>query len=61
MKTNPMLAASALAKVLESDPITASQIKEHISVIRLLQLLEITEGDLVKAMELTMPEKKKNS
>jgi|APGre2960657404_1045060.scaffolds.fasta_scaffold425205_2 hypothetical protein len=60
MKTNPMLAASALAKVLESDPITASQIKEHISVIRLLQLLEITEGDLVKAMELTMPEKKKD-
>ncbi len=61
MKTNPMLAASALAKVLESDPIMASQIKEHISVIRLLQLLEITEGDLVKAMELTMPEKKKDS
>ena len=60
MKTNPRLAASALAKVLESDPITASQIKEHISVIRLLQLLEITEGDLVKAMELTMPEKKKD-
>lgn len=61
MNTNPMLAASALAKVLESDPITASQIKEHISVIRLLQLLEITEGDLVKAMELTAPEKKKDS
>lgn len=61
MKTNPMLAASALAKVLESDPIMASQIKEHISVIRLLQLLEITEGDLVKAMELTMPEKKNDS
>ena len=60
MKTNPMLAASALAKVLESDPITASQIKEHISVIRLLQLLEITEGDLVTAMELTAPEKKKD-
>ena len=29
MKTNPMLAASALAKVLESDPITTSQIKEQ--------------------------------
>jgi hypothetical protein len=39
----------------------ASQIKEHISVIRLLQLLEITEGDLVKAMVLTMPEKKNDS
>ena len=61
MKTNPMLAASALAKVLESDPITASQIKEHISVIRLLQLFDISEGDLVKAMELLAPEKKKDS
>lgn len=61
MNNNPMYRASALAKVLEADPITTAQIKEHISVIRLLQLLEITEGDLVKAMELLAPEKKKES
>jgi hypothetical protein len=50
-----------LAKVLEADPITAAQIKEHISILRLLQLFDISEGDLVKAMEVLAPEKKKDS
>ncbi len=61
MSNNPMYRASALAKVLEADPITTAQIKEHISILRLLQLFDISEGDLVKAMELLAPEKKKES
>jgi hypothetical protein len=59
MSNNPMYRASALAKVLEADPITTAQIKEHISILRLLQLFDISEGDLVKAMEVLAPEKKK--
>ena len=46
MSNNPMYRASALAKVLEADPITTAQIKEHISILRLLQLFDISEGDL---------------
>jgi hypothetical protein len=61
MSNNPMYRASALAKVLEADPITTAQIKEHISILRLLQLFDISEGDLVKAMEVLAPEKKKDS
>jgi len=61
MSTNPIQRASALAKMLDSDPVVAAQIKEHIPVIRLLQLLEITEEDLVKAMQLAAPENEQDS
>jgi hypothetical protein len=61
MSTNPIYRANALAKALESDRIAAAQIKEHIPVIRLLQLLDITEEDIVKAMQLVTPDKKSDS
>lgn len=61
MNNHPMYRARALAKILEADPIATAQIKEHISILRLLQLFDISEGDLVKAMELLAPEKKKES
>lgn len=38
---HPMHLAAELAKLLESDPVAVSQIKDHLSSERLIELLEI--------------------
>ncbi len=51
-----MLQAIAMAHLLDSDPIMARQIKEHISVPRLLELLEIDEATAMQAFHIPRPE-----
>lgn len=43
-------AASSLAKVLDADPVLASQLKEHLSVERLLDLLDMPKVEVLKAL-----------
>lgn len=38
---NPMALAQQIAQLLDSDPIAASQVREHLSEERLIELLEI--------------------
>lgn len=43
---SPVLLAPELAKLLEADPIATGQVKEHLSAERLMELLNLTAGDL---------------
>ena len=45
-RTNVIFAAKAYAEVLRSDPVMARQIKEHIPVGQLLELLGVTEEEV---------------
>lgn len=45
---NPMLVSKELAKSLWSDPVATRQLKEHIPAGDLLDMLEISDADLVK-------------
>lgn len=45
-RTNVIFAAKAYAEVLRSDPVMARQIKEHIPVGQLLELLDLSEEEV---------------
>ena len=45
-KTHVMTKAKAYAIALRDDPVMAGQIREHLSVEQLIQLLNITEDDV---------------
>jgi hypothetical protein len=46
-KTHVMVKAKAYADALRDDPVMASQIREHLSPEQLIQLLGITENDIL--------------
>lgn len=45
---NPMLVSKELARSLWGDPVATRQLKEHIPAGDLLDMLEISDGDLVR-------------
>jgi hypothetical protein len=47
-----MVKAKAYADALREDPVMASQIREHLSVEQLVQLLNITEEDVREAFRI---------
>lgn len=51
-RTNVIFAAKAYAEVLRSDPVMARQIKEHIPVGRLLELLDLSEEEVLEAFRI---------
>lgn len=46
---HPMTKAQILAGELDSDPIAAAQIKEHLSVERIVELLNLTPDEVWSA------------
>lgn len=46
MSTSPMIIAADVARWLESDPVAAAQVKEHIRPTRLVELLDLSDRDL---------------
>lgn len=55
-RTNVIFAAKAYAEVLRSDPVMARQLKEHISVGQLLELLDLTEEEVCEAFRIRNPD-----
>ena len=53
---SPLYSAPALAKVLLADPITTSQIREHLSPAQLVEMLGITDEDLMEILERNIPD-----
>jgi hypothetical protein len=51
-KTHVMTKAKAYAVALRDDPVMAGQIREHLSVEQLIQLLNITEEDVREAFRI---------
>lgn len=51
-RTNVIFAAKAYAEVLRSDPVMARQIKEHIPVGQLLELLDVTEDEVLETFRI---------
>ena len=51
-RTNVIFAAKAYAEVLRSDPVMARQIKEHIPVEQLLELLGLSEEEVLKSFRI---------
>lgn len=51
-RTNVIFAAKAYAEVLRSDPVMARQIKEHIPVGQLLELLDLTEDEVLETFRI---------
>lgn len=51
-RTNVIFAAKAYAEVLRSDPVMARQIKEHIPVGQLLELLDVTEEEVLQTFRI---------
>ena len=46
-----MQQAAEVALLLDSDPVLAAQIKEHMPVSRLLDLLDLSDNELWAAMQ----------
>ena len=46
-RASVLLAAKAYAGVLNSDPVMARQLREHIRPERLIELLELSDEDLI--------------
>lgn len=51
-RTNVIFAAKAYADVLRSDPIMARQLKEHIPVGQLLELLDLSEEEVLETFRI---------
>lgn len=51
-KTHVMTKAKAYAIALRDDPVMAGQVREHLSVEQLIQLLNITEDDVRKVFRI---------
>lgn len=51
-KTHVMTKAKAYAVALRDDPVMAGQIREHLSVAQLFQLLNITEEDAIEVFRI---------
>jgi len=51
-RTNVIFAAKAYAEVLRSDPVMARQIKEHIPVGQLLELLDLSEEEVLETFRI---------
>ena len=51
-RTNVIFAAKAYAEVLRSDPVMARQIKEHIPVGQLLELLDLNEEEVLETFRI---------
>ena len=49
-RASVLLAAKAYAGVLTSDPVMACQLKEHIKPERLVELLELSDKELVDVL-----------
>jgi hypothetical protein len=47
-----MTKAKAYAVALRDDPVMAGQIREHLSVVQLFQLLNITEEDAIEVFRI---------
>lgn len=47
MSKHPINAAKAIANILDSDPVMAGQIKEHLSTDRILDLLDLDADELL--------------
>jgi len=48
----PLDKSQRLASELTSDPVAAAMIKEHVSTVRLIELLELTEEDFYQVFPL---------
>jgi len=51
-RTNVIFAAKAYADVLRSDPVMARQLKEHIPVGQLLELLDLSEEEVLETFRI---------
>lgn len=51
-RTNVIFAAKAYAEVLRSDPVMARQIKEHIPVGQLLELLDLSQDEVLETFRI---------
>ena len=55
-RTNVIFAAKAYAEVLRSDPVMARQLKEHIPVGQLLELLDVTKEEVCETFRIADPD-----